>query len=131
MNKGWSVSIALAAALIVGAAAPAQAVLAPANLSAHTMSSSAIALNWTSTDTDGGLAASTPYYYRMRSVSGSKLSTRTAVIGATTMPPAPVATVTRTPLPTTTPTATITATPIRTVTATRTATTIPTTTATA
>jgi len=86
----------------------------------------------TRTYSDGGLAANTTYYYRLRAVAGSKLSIRTSIVSARTMAPGPVPTATRTalPTPTATPTATVTPTPTRTTTPTKTSTPVATITAT-
>lgn len=77
----------------------------------------------TRTYSDGGLAANTTYYYRIRAVAGSKLSIRTSIVSARTMAPGPVLpTATRTALPTPTATTTATITPTRTTTPTKTST---------
>ncbi len=83
---------------------------------------------------DGYLAPVTTYYYRVRARRGASLSRRSEVVGATTMPTAPVVpspSVTVTPVPTQTPVATATivaatATEVPVATATRTATPVPT-----
>jgi hypothetical protein len=140
--------------MLAAAARPALAVAPPTNLSARTMSSAAITLDWASSDStvtgfqlerslaaensfktiaqfasgtrtysDGGLAANTTYYYRIRAVAGSKLSIRTSIVSARTMAPGPVLpTATRTALPTPTATTTATITPTRTTTPTKTST---------
>jgi hypothetical protein len=155
MTHGWTLRIAIVTAVLAAAARPALALSPPTNLSAHTMSSAAITLDWASSDStvtgfeierslnaengfktvaqfgsgtrtylNGGLSGSTTYYYRMRALAGSKLSTRTSAVSARTLAPGALPTATRTALATptakTTPTPTRTTTPVPTTTKTST-----------